>query len=345
MSTQTQRRRPPNAAPVGRGGAGTTRRPATMRRPLARQVPQALRAMRPRQWVKNGLVLLALVFARKLTDLGSVERDLLTFAAFSLAASSIYLVNDLADRERDHWHPTKRRRPVASGALGIPLAITTACLCALGALLLTIAIAARPWPGMRDPFAAWGGSPLLLVGTVVSYLALNVAYSFWLKHLVLWDVFSIAAGFVLRAMAGAFAIWVPISPWFYVCTTFLALLLALGKRRAELVQLRGQAELHRENLNRYTLQLIDQLIAILVTSTLISYSLYTFQGEAASHALMLTIPFVLFGMARYLYLLYVRGEGERPDELLYKDRQILGAVVLCVVVILAMLYGLPLLHR
>jgi 4-hydroxybenzoate polyprenyltransferase len=304
----------------------------------------ALVAMRPKQWTKNGLVLLALVFARKLTDPAAAGRALVACAAFSLAASAVYLVNDLADRERDRQHPTKRLRPIASGRLGIGAAVTTTALCLAGAAALTAWLVARGMAGQADPFAAWGGAPLLFAATLAGYLALNLAYSAWLKHLVLWDVFVVAAGFVLRALAGAFAALVPISPWFYLATTFLALVLALGKRRAELLQLGDGAGAHRAILRDYTLQLLDQLLAVAVTCTLVTYSLYTFQGEGAGHALMGTIPFVLFGVFRYLYLLYVRGEGGQPDELLWRDRQILAAVALCVLTVLALLYGLPLLR-
>jgi 4-hydroxybenzoate polyprenyltransferase len=309
------------------------------------QFPAAVRAMRPKQWTKSGLVLLALVFARRLTDLSSVERAVLAFFAFSLAASTIYIVNDIADREKDRLHPTKRRRPIASGQLTLPFAGATALLCAAGAVALTYVLAVRDLSGLPDPFLKWGGSPLLFAATLGGYVVMNLAYSIWLKHQVLWDVFIIAAGFVLRALAGAFAIPVPISPWFYLCTTFLALFLALGKRRAELVQLSAGAANHRRNLSEYTLQLLDQLMAVVVTCTLMSYSLYTFQGVDASHTLMLTIPFVVFGLFRYMYLIYVKGDGDQPDELLYRDKQILGAVVLCVLVIAGVLYGLPLLQR
>lgn len=324
----------------------STTQPA--RRPsLLRQLPYAVVAMRPKQWTKNGLVLLALIFARKLTDLGAVERALVAFGAFSLAASAVYLLNDLADRAQDRVHPKKRRRPIASGRLGVPLAIVTAvgCLGGAGALsgwLVTV--------GMRgavaaDPFARWGGGAALFVATLVGYLLVNgLLYSTWLKHQVLWDVFVVAAGFVLRALAGAFAVLVPISPWFYLATTFLALFLALGKRRAELVQLGDDAGRHRAILRDYTTPLLDQLLGVVVTCTLITYSLYTFQGDNGTHALMLTIPFVLFGVFRYLYLIYVRNEGGQPDEVLWRDRQILGAVVLCVLTVLALLYGLPLLR-
>ena len=309
------------------------------------QFPAAVRAMRPKQWTKNGLVLLALVFARKLTDVPSVERAVLAFFAFSLAASTVYIINDIADREKDRLHPKKRRRPIASGQLSLPFAGVTALLCAAGATALTYVLAVRDLSGLPDPFLKWGGSPLLFSATLGGYVVMNLAYSTWLKHQVLWDVFIIAAGFVLRALAGAFAIPVPISPWFYLCTTFLALFLALGKRRAELVQLSAGAASHRRNLREYTLQLLDQLMAVVVTCTLMSYSLYTFQGVDASHALMLTIPFVVFGLFRYMYLIYVKGDGDQPDELLYRDKQILGAVVLCVLVIAGVLYGLPLLQR
>lgn len=313
------------------------------RRPgLFRQLPYTVVAMRPKQWTKNGLVLLALIFARRLTDLAAAERAAAAFAAFSLAASAVYIVNDIADREKDRSHPKKCRRAIASGRLGIPLAIVTAVVCLAGASGLAFLLATQLMTGLADPFAKWGGSPLLFAVTIGGYVALNLFYSNWLKHQVLWDVFIVAAGFVLRALAGAFAVLVPISPWFYLTTTFLALFLALGKRRAELVQLGEDAGNHRSILRDYTTQLIDQLLSVVVTCTLITYSLYTFQGENASHSLMVTIPFVLFGVFRYLYLIYVKQEGGQPDELLWRDKQILGAVVLCVLTVLALLYGLPL---
>lgn len=340
-------KQPPLGLSESKSGArsGFRREDRPSRRPvLLRQLPYAVVAMRPKQWTKNGLVLLALVFARKLTELASVERAVVAFCAFSLAASAIYIVNDLADREKDRRHPKKRRRAIAAGQLGVPLAAVTALACVAGAGALTLWLATGLMRGLADPdpFARWGGAPLLFAATIAGYLALNLFYSNWLKHQVLWDVFIVAAGFVLRALAGAFAVLVPISPWFYLTTTFLALFLALGKRRAELVQLGEEAGNHRAILRDYTTQLLDQLLSVVVTCTLITYSLYTFQGEGASHALMITIPFVLFGVFRYLYLLYVKQEGGQPDELLWRDKQILGAVVLCVLTVLALLYGLPL---
>ncbi|HLZ21095.1 MAG TPA: decaprenyl-phosphate phosphoribosyltransferase [Ktedonobacterales bacterium] len=308
------------------------------------QLALAIALIRPKQWTKNGLVLLALIFARRATDLGAVERVLTAFFAFCLAASVVYVINDIADREKDRQHPVKRNRPIASGRLMLPVAWMTAVLCACGSAVLVAVVMAQEPLRSADPFGKWGGSALLFALTLGSYVVMNLLYSSWLKHQVLWDVFIIAAGFVLRALAGAFAIPVPISPWFYLCTTFLALFLALGKRRAELVLLSDDAANARSNLREYNLVLLDQLLAVVVTCVLITYSLYTFQGENASHTLMITIPFVIFGVFRYLYLLYVKGEGERPDELLWRDRQILGSVVLCVVAVMVLLYGIPFIH-
>ena len=297
--------------------------------------------MRPAQWTKNGFVLLALIFARMLGDGQAVGRTLLAFVAFCFAASAVYIINDLADRERDRTHPRKRLRPIASGALsGRGAAVTLVVCLAITVTLVSYLTLTAP-PDAADPFRYWGGSPLLFALTMACYLAINVAYSVWLKHLVLWDIFIIAAGFVLRALAGAFVIAVPISMWFYLCATFLALFLALGKRRAELIRLNDQAGSHRQNLRQYTLTLLDQLIGIVVTSMLLTYSLYTFQGENSSHALMLTIPVALFGTFRYLYLMYVRADGDRPDEVLWRDPQILGAVVVGALLVLLLLYVLP----
>jgi 4-hydroxybenzoate polyprenyltransferase len=311
---------------------------------LVSKLPAAVVAMRPTQWSKNGLVLLALVFSHQVTNLPAVGRVLLAFVAFSLAASAIYIINDIADHENDRFHPKKSLRPIASGRLSIPAAGITAAVCILGASGFTYWLVAKALPVVQDPFLLWGGAPRLFVATIASYFLLNLAYSFWLKHQVLWDIFIIAAGFVLRALAGAIAIPVPISPWFYLCTTFLALFLALGKRRAELVLLSDEAANHRKNLREYSVQLLDQLMSVVVTCTLITYSLYTFQGVNGNPALMVTIPFVVFGLFRYLYLIYVKNEGSHPDEVLYRDKQILGTVALCVLVILLILYGAPLLR-
>lgn len=308
--------------------------------PVTTRALALLRLMRPQQWVKNLLVYLALIFARRVTDLPAVGRVTIAFCAFCLAASAIYILNDLMDRERDRSHPRKRLRPLASGVVTSGQAITLMVACLIGAGVLTALLASRI-PLAGDPFARWGGSAALFVLCVLGYIGVNVLYSLWLKHVVLLDIFLIAAGYVLRALAGAFVIPVPISPWFYLCITFGALFLALGKRRAELLLLNDDAYSHRRNLREYTLPLLDQLIMIVVTCTLISYSLYTFQGENASHDLMLTIPLVVFGLFRYLYLLYVKAAGDRPDELLWRDRQIFVTIALWFGLALALLYLTP----
>lgn len=304
-------------------------------------VGAAIRAMRPAQWSKNAFVLLALVFARRLSDGTSLGRALIAFVAFCFAASAVYIINDIRDRERDRIHPRKRLRPIASGQLSLRGAGIVLALCLIVAASLVVFLVYTTPQRVSDPFQQWGGSPLLYALTMLCYVGINLAYSFWLKHQVIWDVFIIAAGFVLRALAGAFVIPVPISTWFYLCATFLALFLALGKRRSELIRLNEQAGIHRQNLRQYTLLLLDQLISIVVTSMLLTYCLYTFQGENSSHALMLTIPVVLFGTFRYLYLMYVRAEGDRPDEMLWRDPQILGAVVVYISLVLALLYAVP----
>lgn len=304
-------------------------------------IKAAVRAMRISQWSKNGFVLLALIFARRLSDGTALGRTLIAFVAFCFASSAVYIINDLADRERDRMHPRKRLRPIASGQLSFRGAaiILTLCLTVAAGLVVFLTLTAPP--DLTDPYRRWGGSQFILALTMISYVAINLAYSLWLKHLVIWDVFIIAAGFVLRALAGAFVIPVPISTWFYVCMTFLALFLALGKRRSELIRLTDQAVIHRQNLRQYSLGLLDQLIGIVVTAMLLTYCLYTFQGENSNHDLMLTIPVVLFGTFRYLYLMYARAEGDQPDEVLWRDRQILGTVVVYSVVVITLLYAIP----
>ncbi|HEU5344394.1 MAG TPA: UbiA prenyltransferase family protein, partial [Ktedonobacterales bacterium] len=279
----------------------------------------ALRAMRPEQWTKNGLTLLAAVFSRTIFDGPTLTRVVIGFAAFCLAASGVYIVNDLADRHRDQLHPRKRYRPIASGALS-PLAarwLAVALFAGAGALAIWLAQGGlyHDLPRGPDPFRAYGGGGLLFELALVAYVLLNFAYSGWLKRLALWDVFAIAAGFVLRALGGAFAAAVYISPWFYLCAIFLSLFLALGKRRAELARIGEQPASGgaRESVLLYTTQLLDQLILLSVTCAVIAYSLYTFQGEVGGQAFIFTVPIVLFGVCRYLYLIYVRREGERPD--------------------------------
>jgi len=298
-----------------------------------------IKAMRPRQWTKNLALFVGLVFAQQLFTLASFERAALAFAAFCLASSIIYLLNDLLDLENDRKHPVKCLRPLASGSLPISWAIVMIgillVVCAgLTSLLFTI-------PIHSDIFARFGGANLLFIFTIATYLILMVFYSLRLKHVVLLDVFIIASGFVLRILAGAVVIPVSISPWLYLVTILLSLFLALNKRRHELVLLQGEASNHRQILKEYSLPMLDQMITIVTAATFMSYSLYTFQGPTGNHRLMLTIPFVLYGMFRYLYLVYMRMEGGSPEEVLLRDWHMLGTVVLCVAIIIAVLYVVP----
>jgi 4-hydroxybenzoate polyprenyltransferase len=278
-----------------------------------------LRAIRPRQWTKNGIVFLALVFSLneqyRLSDPDSwipkLLEALVAFVAFCLVCSADYLVNDIRDVESDRMHPRKKRRPIAAGLLSVNAAWGWAA--ALAAIGIAIAFALHWQVGL----------------VVLGYIAMMLAYSFALKHMVLIDLMVIAAGFVLRAMAGALAIDVPISPWLYVVTALGALFLGINKRRAELELLQDEAGNHRKILDDYTPELLDQMLATVTAATLMAYGLYTFtaDGLPENHSMMLTIPFVLYGIFRYLYLVQVKKEGGSPEEVLLRDVPIMLTVV------------------
>ncbi len=279
--------------------------------------------MRPRQWTKNAFVFAALVFDEKLTQVPLFASTLAAFLFFCLISSAVYTVNDLADRERDRAHPLKRLRPLASGQLSPRLAIGAAV--GMAAIALAGAFAVK----------------LALGWIVLAYLLLNLAYSFYLKNVVIVDVMSIAAGFVLRVLAGVVVVQVArFSPWLYVCTTLLALFVGLGKRRHEIILLAENANTHRAILDHYTIPFLDQLISLVTSTTVIAYSLYTFSAPnlPPNHLMMLTIPFVLYGLFRYLYLIHVRGLGGAPDELLLQDMPLLLSVVLWAASVVAILY-------
>jgi 4-hydroxybenzoate polyprenyltransferase len=297
-------------------------------------------AMRPKQWTKNLAVFVGIVFAQRLFSLASFERVCLAFIVFCLASSFIYLFNDLLDLENDRQHPVKRHRPLVSGVLPASWAMTAMGVLLLICAALTAIIFTIPG-GTPDIFAFLGGSNILFTVTIALYLVLMILYTVRLKHVVLLDVFIIASGFVLRILAGTLVIPVDISPWLYLVTILLSLFLALNKRRHELVLLQGQASNHRQILKEYSLPLLDQMITIVTAATLMAYSLYTFQGPTGDHRLMITIPLVLYGMFRYLYLVYMRMEGGSPEEVLLRDRHMLGTVVLCTAVIIIVLYLLP----
>jgi 4-hydroxybenzoate polyprenyltransferase len=299
-----------------------------------------LMAMRPKQWIKNLSILVGIVFAQRLLTVTSFERATLAFAAFCVASSFTYLLNDLLDLENDRQHPIKRNRPLASGRLPVPWAITFMGVLLLVCAALTGSIYAIPIAS-HDIFVSLGGSNVLFTLTIASYLVMMVLYSVRLKHVVLLDVFIIAGGFVLRILAGAVVIPVSISPWLYLVTILLSLFLALNKRRHELVLLQGQASSHRQILKEYSIPMLDQMITIVTAATLMAYSLYTFQSPTGDHRLMVTIPLVLYGMFRYLYLVYMHMEGGSPEEVLLRDRHMLGTVVLCAAIIIVVLYVLP----
>jgi 4-hydroxybenzoate polyprenyltransferase len=270
-----------------------------------------LQAMRPQQWTKNGLVFAALVFDRKFTDFSTVMVSILAAICFCAASSTIYLINDVRDIERDQLHPRKRYRPIASGRITPRQALIAAAV--LEIFSITIAVLISP------AFA------LIILG----YLVLMVAYTLELKQLAIIDVFAIAAGFVLRAAGGAIAIDVPVSPWLYACTMLLALLIGFGKRRSELASLGGNAIAHRPSLGEYTLVLLDQYLSILAAATVIAYSLYTFDAAAVprNHAMMLTIPFVVYAIFRYLYLVQRSELGGTPEALLFADKPLLISII------------------
>jgi 4-hydroxybenzoate polyprenyltransferase len=279
--------------------------------------------MRPRQWPKNGFVFAALFFDRQALQIDSILQAILAFILLCLVSSAVYIMNDLADIESDREHPTKRNRPLPSGRLDVNVARV--------ALVILVVV------GLAASFVLSTAFGLILLG----YFLLQVAYTWQLKHMVLLDVSAVATGFVLRVAAGVAIVEVErFSPWLYVCTGFLALFLALGKRRHELVLLGDGAGSHRAILQEYNLDLIDRLMGIVATSCLVSYSLYTFQSEGLppNHFMMLTIPFALYTLFRLLYLIHVRQEGGAPEEILLRDRPLQAALVFWAVVIFLALY-------
>jgi 4-hydroxybenzoate polyprenyltransferase len=285
-----------------------------------------LRELRPEQWVKNAIVFAALVFGLRLLDPEAVLRSLAAFAVFCAASSSVYLVNDVFDRERDRLHPLKRMRGVASGRISVPAALLAGVVLGVSAL--------------AGGFATSTG-----LGVVVAlYLALNAAYSAVLKHVVMVDVIGIALFFVLRAVAGAAAIPVEISPWLVVCAFMVMLFVALGKRRAELAALEDALR-HRPASRGYTLELLDQLMTVVVSATIVSYCLYTLSPEVrekfAVNHLEATVPFVLYGLFRYLWLVRNTELAANPSRAVLVDGPLLGTILLWGATVVALIYAGP----
>jgi 4-hydroxybenzoate polyprenyltransferase len=311
-------RHPPASPPVkGASPAQPPGAPRSFLRSLARSV-------RPEQWTKNLVIFAALLFGQKLFDWPSTTRAVAAFAIFCGLSGVVYLVNDVMDRDADRLHPTKSARPIASGAIAPSTALAAAAVIALVGLA-----------------AAWSLGPLFFM-TAVTYLVLLAFYSGPIKHLVILDVLTIALGFVLRAVAGAVAIHVPISHWLLVCTILLALFLALSKRRHELVLLADNATSHRRILSEYSPYLLDQMIGVVTASTLMAYALYTVSPETierfGSDRLLLTLPFPLYGIFRYLYLVHQKQGGGSPAEMLLTDRPLLVCVALWAAAVVLILY-------
>lgn len=283
-----------------------------------------LRTMRPRQWSKNVIIYAGLVFDGRLFDINLLLATTLVVLCFCLVSSSVYIINDLADIEKDRLHPRKKLRPLPSGQLNPRFAAGAAALLAI----VSIGIAAwlNVWVGL----------------VVIVYLAQNIAYSLYLKNIVLIDVMVLSLGFLLRVLAGVLIADVSnFSPWLYVCITLLALFLGFGKRRHEITLLQDDAAAHRSSLQEYNLPLLDQIMSLVTTSTFVTYTFYSFEAQTAlvrDGRMLLTTPFVFFVIVRYLYLIHVQKRGGAPDELIFEDRPLLITGVLWVVSIVVLLY-------
>ncbi len=288
-----------------------------------------LRTMRPKQWIKNIFVFTALAFSEERLWLQAepVLHTLAGFALFCMAASAIYLINDLVDIEKDRAHPRKRHRPLASGMLSPKVAWAAAAVLILASL---------PLAYLLDPD---GGFLIVLLTYVVVQ---GVLYSYYLKNVVILDILVIAAGFILRAIGGAVILDIPITSWLLVCMGLLAVFLGVAKRRHELVLLAGGAGEHRRILAEYSIPMLDQMMAIVTASIIMAYSMATFSAPAVPHepfpVLMTTIPFIIYGIFRYLYLIYQQDGGGTPEEMLLKDRPLAINFVLWGVLVLLVLY-------
>ncbi|MFN8529619.1 MAG: decaprenyl-phosphate phosphoribosyltransferase [Anaerolineae bacterium] len=286
------------------------------------------KTMRPKQWTKNAIVFAGLVFDGQLFHPDPFLRVLICFFLFCFLSGAVYVINDLVDIERDRAHPTKRNRPLPSGKLPVPFAIGGAVVILV--LVFVIALV------MRWQFAV----------VLATYLVLQLLYSFVLKHIVILDVLALTGGFVLRVAAGVVVIQVAeFSPWLYACTALLSLFLSIGKRRQELLLMAERSGNTRVTLEQYNLPLLDDMLRMVMTGTLIAYLLYTIEVPsvllAGTKLAITTVPFVLYGMFRYLYLIHVKGEGSAPDEVLLKDRPLQIAIALWGLAFVLILYVAP----
>ena len=290
-----------------------------------RQLKGLLRTMRPKQWIpKNGIVFASLVLSEKglLLQPEAILRATAAFMIFVMISSVAYILNDIIDIEKDRTHPTKRNRPLPSGQLSV----STALLAMVALLLLALTSAFNV--------------TLLFGAVVLLYFVNNIFYNFALKKMVILDVFSIAAGFVLRALGGALAVDVEVSPWLYVLTVLFSLFLGISKRRHEILLLNEGRGAFRQVLTQYSAPMLEEMLSVVTASTVIAYSIYTFSAESMpdNHTMMLTIPFVIYGIFRYLYLVH-SGADAPPDEILLKDKPMIVTICLWMVTVLIILYG------
>ena len=284
-----------------------------------------IRTMRPRQWTKNVFIYAGLVFDGQLLVFDSLLRVTISYVLLCLIAGTIYVINDLVDVEADKLHPKKKLRPLPSGQLSTSVAIAAAIIIPIFALV------------------AAASYSRLFAGVLITYFVLQVLYSFWLKNVVLLDILTVAAGFVLRVAAGVVVVNVAnFSPWLYACMGLLALFLVIGKRRQELLLLSDSAQSVRATYKEYNLPLLDEMLRLVTTSTFIIYLLYTVEATtikiANTNLALVTVPFVLYGLLRYLYLIHVKNEGGAPDEVLLKDRPLLASVLSWGVTFIIILY-------
>jgi 4-hydroxybenzoate polyprenyltransferase len=284
-------------------------------------------ALRPRQWTKNLVVFAGLIFGERLLDPAAVADAVEAFAIFCLLSGVVYIINDVKDRHADRLHPIKSRRPIAAGDLPVPAALTFAVAVAAVAIVLAFRLSAG--------FGALS----------VTYVILLTLYSLWVKHVVILDVLTLALGFVLRAWGGAAAVGVNMSHWLLLLTLLGALFLALSKRRAELVGLASDATRHRPTLAEYSAPLLDQMVSVVTASTVVAYALYTIDPDTVARfgtdRLTWTLPFPLYGIFRYLYLVHRRDGGGNPSEVLLTDRPILICVLLWAAAVVVLMYGWP----
>ncbi|MEZ4735703.1 MAG: decaprenyl-phosphate phosphoribosyltransferase [Caldilineaceae bacterium] len=292
---------------------------------LKRNLYGLVRTMRLRQWSKNVIIYAGLVFDGKLFNRDLLLTTTLVVLCFCLISSSVYIINDLTDIEKDRLHPRKKLRPLPAGELHPQFAAIATVLLAICSIVLATWL--NPWVGL----------------VTLVYLIQNIAYSFYLKHIVLIDVMVLALGFLLRVLAGVLVAHVTnFSPWLYVCITLLALFLGFGKRRHEITLLQGDAAAHRSSLQEYNLPLLDQIMSLVTTSTFVTYTFYSFEAQTAlvrDGRMLLTTPFVFFAIARYLYLIHVQKRGGAPDELIFEDYPLLINGVLWVVTVVVLIYA------